>query len=316
MRLVRVAALSAILLLAATINANAQRNFELDILTETFGFDATTKKSVALSDLHQGCPARDCIPSIDNPKYLSAEEATHVADDDLVITLSYGGEYRAYPSKILDHHEIVNDTVGGDPLAITWCPLCGSAVGIRRTVAGKTTEFGVSGVLYNSDLVLYDRATETLWDQIEAKGIVGSMTDERLELVPVSMSRWAKWRDRHPDTLVLSNETGFAYDYTEDPYADYRDSTRLFMPVSATDERVHAKTVVFGFDLASGAVAYAESVLEADGSYRHELNGDQTEITLHDDGSVTMLRGDQTFYPTRLFWFAWYTFHPGTDLVH
>jgi hypothetical protein len=170
MRLVRFAALSAILLLTAS--ANAQRSFELDILTETFGFDASTKKSVALSDLHQGCPARDCIPSIDNPKYVSAEEATHVADDDLVITLSYKGEYRAYPSKILDHHEIVNDTVVGDPLAITWCPLCGSAVGIRRTVAGTTTEFGVSGVLYNSDLVLYDRATETLWDQIEAKGIV------------------------------------------------------------------------------------------------------------------------------------------------
>jgi len=314
MKLVRLAGLFAILLLTAA--AAAQRSFELDILAETFGFDASTKKSVPLSDLHQGCPVRDCIPSIDSPEYLSVEDATHVADDDMVITLSYKGEHRAYPSKILDHHEIVNDTVGGDPLAITWCPLCGSAVGIRRTVAGQTTEFGVSGVLYNSDLVLYDRATETLWDQVEAKCIVGTMTDERLELVPVSMSRWAKWRDRHPDTLVLSTKTGFTYDYTEDRYADYRDSTRLFMPVSATDDRVHAKTVVFGFDLASGAVAYAESVLEADGGYRHDLGGEDTEITLHDDGSVTMRRGGETFYPTRLFWFAWYTFHPGTDLVH
>jgi hypothetical protein len=314
MRLVRLAGLSAILLFAAA--ASAQRSFELDILAETFGFDASTKKSVPLSDLHQGCPARDCIPSIDDPRYLPAEDATHVADDDLVITLSYKGEYRAYPSKILDHHEIVNDTVGGDPLAITWCPLCGSAVGIRRTVAGITTEFGVSGVLYNSDLVLYDRATETLWDQIEAKGIVGAMTDEHLELVPVSMSRWAKWRDRHPDTLVLSIETGFDYDYTADRYADYRDSTRLFMPVSAMDDRIHAKTVVFGFSLDFGDIAYAGSVLQENGAYRHELNGEEARITLHDDGSVTMRRGDQTYYPTRLFWFAWYTFHPGTDLIH
>jgi hypothetical protein len=312
--MVRFAGLSAIVLLATA--ANAQRSFEIDILTETFGFDASTKKSVPLSDLHQGCPVRDCIPSIDDPKYLPAEDATHVADDDLVITLSYKGEYRAYPSKILDHHEIINDTVGGDPLAITWCPLCGSAVGIRRTVAGTSTEFGVSGVLYNSDLVLYDRATETLWDQIEAKGIVGSMTDERLQLIPVSMSRWVKWRERHPDTLVLSAETGFDFDYTKDRYADYRDSTRLFMPVSATDERVHAKTVVFGFDLASGAVAYAELLLQENGTYRHELDGEESEVTLHDDGSVTMRRGKQTFYPTRLFWFAWYTFHPGTDLIH
>jgi hypothetical protein len=314
MRFVRFTALTASILLATV--ANGQRSFELDILAETFLFDESTKKTVALSDLRQGCPARDCIPSIDDPNYLSADAATHVADDELVITLSYNGEYRAYPTKILDHHEIVNDTIGGEALAITWCPLCGSAVGIRRTVAGEVTEFGVSGVLYNSDLVLYDRATETLWDQIEAKGIVGTMTDEHLELVPVSMSRWAKWRNRHPDTLVLSTDTGFDYDYTVDRYAEYRDSTRLFMPVSATDERVHAKTVVFGFDLPSGSIAYSETVLQEHGRYHHDLNGEKAEITLHDDGSVTMRRGDQTLYPTRLFWFAWYTFHPGTDLVH
>ena len=215
----------------------AQRTYDVDILAETFGFGATTRKSVELSDLHQGCPARDCIPSIDNPQYLSPDRATHISDDDLVITLAYKGNFYAFPSRILDHHEIVNGTFAGDPLAITWCPLCGSAVGIRRTVGGDVTEFGVSGVLYNSDLVLYDRATESLWDQIGAKGIVGSMTDERLVLVPVSMSRWAKWRDRHPDTLVLSTDTGFDYDYTKDRFAEYRDSTRLFMPVSAGGKR-------------------------------------------------------------------------------
>jgi hypothetical protein len=313
MRLVHYAATTAMLLFATA--ANAQRSFDVDILTETFGFDASTKKTVELADLHQGCPARDCIPSIDDPKYLSVAAATHVADEELVVTLSYNGEYRAYPTRILDHHEIVNDTIGGDALAITWCPLCGSAVGIRRTVAGETTEFGVSGVLYNSDLVLYDRATETLWDQIEAKGIVGPMTDQRLELVPVSMSRWAKWRDRHPDTLVLSAETGFDYDYTQDRYAEYRESTRLFMPVSATDERIHAKTVVYGFDLPSGAVAYTGSLLQKNGSHRHNQNGEETVVTLHDDGSVTMQRGNQTHYPIRVFWFAWYTFHAGTDLI-
>jgi hypothetical protein len=314
MHSLRFAALTTILLLAAAVNA--QRSYDVDILRQTFGFDDSTKKSVSLADLHQGCPARDCIPSIDDPQYLPVDEATEVADDELVVTLSYNGEYRAYPSRILDHHEIVNDTVAGDPLAVTWCPLCGSAVGIRRTVAGEVTEFGVSGVLYNSDLVMYDRATNTLWDQIEAKGIVGTRTGEHLELIPVSMSRWAKWRDKHPDTLVLSTETGFDFDYTKDRYAEYRESTRLFMPVSAEDERVHAKTVVFGFDLPSGDIAYAESVLQENATYEHDLNGKKALVTLHDDGSVTMLRDDQTLYPTRLFWFAWYTFHPGTDLVH
>lgn len=314
MRFMRSLVLTALLLVFSA--ANAQRSYDVDILAETFGFDATTKKSVALSDLHQGCPARDCIPSIDNPKYVSADAAAHVADDELVITLSYKGQYRAYPSKILDHHEIVNDTIAGDPLAITWCPLCGSAVGIERTVGGTVTEFGVSGVLYNSDLVLYDRATETLWDQIEAKGVVGTMTDVELTLVPVSMSKWAKWRDKHPDTLILSTDTGFEYDYTQDRFAEYRDSTRLFMPVSASDERVHAKTVVFGFDLASGSVAYAESVLEENGTYNHDLGGEEAVVTLHDDGNVTLRRGDETHHPIRVFWFAWYTFHPETDLIH
>lgn len=313
MRFLRLTALTAILLHAAA--AFAQRSFDVDILAETFGFDEATKKSVELSELHQGCPARDCIPSIDNPKYLSAEDASHIADDELVITLSYNGEYRAYPSSILDHHEIVNDTIAGEPLAITWCPLCGSAVGIRRTVADEVTEFGVSGVLYNSDLVLYDRKSGTLWDQIEARGIVGSMTGVQLELVPVSMSRWAKWRDQHPDTLVLSTDTGFDYDYSADRYAEYRDSTRLFMPVSATDERIHAKTVVFGFDLPSGAVAYTELMLQESGAYRHDLGGEEAVVTLHEDGSVTLQRGDQTHFPIRVFWFAWYTFHAGTDLI-
>lgn len=295
--------------------ANAQRSFDVDILAETFGFDASTKKSVALSDLRQGCPARDCIPSIDSPDYLSVEDAAYLDDDDLVVTLSYKGAFRAYPTRILDHHEIVNDTIGGEPIAITWCPLCGSAVGIRRTVADEITQFGVSGVLYNSDLVLYDRATATLWDQIEARGIVGPLTGVELQLVPVSMSRWSTWRNKHPDTLVLSTDTGFDYDYTQDRYAEYRNSTGLFMPVSATDARVHAKTVVFGFELATGAIAYTESVLKKDGTYRHDLSGEDAVITLHDDGRVTMQRGDQTLFPIRLFWFAWYTFHPDTDLI-
>ncbi len=314
MRCLRLVVLTTFLL--PLTNANAQRTFDVDILAETFGFDETTKKSVALADLRQGCPARDCIPSIDNPKFVSAETATHVGDDELVITLSYKGQHRAYPSQILDHHEIVNDKVAGDALAITWCPLCGSAVGVERTVAGEITEFGVSGVLYNSDLVLYDRATETLWDQIEAKGVVGSMTDVKLTLVPVSMSTWGKWRGKHPDTVVLSADTGFEYDYTQDRYAEYRDSTRLFMPVSASDERVHAKTVVFGFELPSGPIAFAQSLLQDGGDYRHDLGGEEAVVTLHNDDKVTLQLGEQTHHPIRVFWFAWYTFHPETDLIH
>jgi hypothetical protein len=296
--------------------ALAQRSFDVDILAETFAFDESSKKTVALADLQQGCAARDCIPSIDAPKYISAQEA-QLSDDDIVVTLSYAGEYRAYPTRILDHHEIVNDTIAGTPLAITWCPLCGSAVGIHREVGDQVTEFGVSGVLYNSDLVLYDRATETLWDQIEAKGIVGPMTGEKLRLIPVSMTQWGRWRQAHPDTLVLSTDTGFEEDYSADHYAEYRDSTRLYMPVSNSDDRLHPKTVVYGFELESGSIAFDAALLKEDMSYSHEMDGEIWELIASDDGAVT-LRGpglESVYSPIRVFWFAWYTFHPQTGLV-
>jgi hypothetical protein len=310
----RVWTLILFLLLGGT--ALAQRSFDVDILAETFGFDESTKKTVELANLQQGCAARDCIPSIDAPKYITAEMA-ELSDDDIVVTLSYEGEYRAYPTRILDHHEIVNDTIAGTPLAITWCPLCGSAVGIHRQIGDQVTEFGVSGVLYNSDLVLYDRATETLWDQIEAKGIVGPLTDEQLRLIPVSMTQWGRWRQAHPDTLVLSTDTGFEEDYSTDNYAEYRDSTRLFMPVSNSDDRIHPKTVVYGFEIDANSIAFDAALLENGSSYSHEINGETWELRIDDDGSVSLNGTDQesVYAPIRLFWFAWYTFHPQTELV-
>jgi Protein of unknown function (DUF3179) len=304
-----------VLLFMVAVPAHAQRSFDHDILRETFGFDETTPKSVELDDLKQGCPARDCIPSIDKPKFVSADDADHVADDAIVIAISHGGEYRAYPAQILDHHEIVNDTIAGDPIAITWCPLCGSAVGIRRDVGGEVTEFGVSGVLYNSDLVLYDRATDTLWDQIVAEGIVGPNTGESLQLVPVTMTRWSRWRDAHPDTLVLSTDTGFEEDYSADYYAKYRGSSNLMFPVSQQDDRIHPKSVVFGFDIDGSPVAYAEALLQQDPGYEHDFNGTKHVVTLHDDGTVSLQRNGETFEPIRLYWFAWYTFNPQTALV-
>lgn len=304
--------------LALSLPAAAQRTFDYDILTETFGFDDSTKKSVALEDLHQGCNRRDCIPAIDNPKFVSAREATHVADDELVLTLSLNGYHRAYPARILDQHEIVNDIVAGVPIAVTWCPLCGSAVAVNREINGMTTEFGVSGVLYNSDLVFYDRETETLWDQIEARGIVGPLTGEELTLMPVSMTRWGNWKAAHPDTIVLSTDTGFPYDYTKDAYSRYRDSDQLMFPVSRNNDSLHPKSVVFGFDVYGKKVAITKKHLDEVGASAVEIAGQSVVIEQLNDGSVSMRNesSDEVFAPVRLYWFAWYTFHPDTEVVH
>jgi hypothetical protein len=303
-------------LLLLPLLVQAQRTYDTDILRETFGFDDSTTKSVALENLHQGCPARDCIPSIDAPKYVPAAEAAHVADDDMVIAIALAGDKRAWPARILDRHEIVNDTIGGVPIAITWCPLCGSAVGIEREVDGEVTEFGVSGVLYNSDLVFYDRNSNTLWDQVEARGIVGPNTGKQLTLVPVTMTTWSRWRNAHPDTLVLSADTGFEIDYSKDPYARYRDSTGLMFPVNAEDDRIHPKSVVYGFDIDGRSIAYTQELLETNGTHKNALGEFRLTATLNDDGSVTLENQDgERYVGTRLFWFAWYTFHPDTELV-
>ena len=297
--------------------AGAQRSFDVDILAETFGYDEDTKHSVSLDDLHQGCRERDCIPSIDDPKYVASADASHVNDDELVLTLSFEGEYRAWPARILDQHEIVNDVIAGTPIAITWCPLCGSAVGVMRQIEGELTAFGVSGLLYNSDLVFYDRTTGTLFDQIEAKGIVGPLTGIELELVPVGITRWSRWKEAHPETLVLTTDTGFDFDYSKDHYAKYRDDDRIWFPVGATSDTIHPKTVVYGFHIRDQYVAYTEELIEKDGVVEHDIGGQSVIVTLGADGSAALTEVDsgEVHAPVRLFWFAWYTFHPETELL-
>ena len=298
-------------------NVHAQRTFDTDILRDTFGYTDETVHSVPLSDLQQGCARRDCIVSIDSPQYVTASEASHVADDDIVLALSFEGYHRAWPARILDQHEIVNDIIAGELIAITWCPLCGSAVGVKREINGYVTEFGVSGLLYNSDLVLYDRRTETLWDQIGAQGIVGPLTGTRLELVPVTMTRWGRWKAAHPDTLVLSEDTGFMNDYSQDAYANYRDSERLMFPVSRNSDRLHPKTVVFGFDVDGEKLAVAESAFDEDQAVSGNVSGRLVSISMAADGAVSLRdeETDATYAPVRLYWFAWYTFHPDTGLI-
>ena len=132
------------------------------------------------------------------------------------------------------------------------------------------------------------------------------------------MTRWSRWRGAHPDTLVLSEDTGFGKDYSKDHYAAYRNTDKLMFPVSKESKRINPKTVVFGFEIERQSVAFTEDILVENGSYEYQLNGEDVRVTLADDGSVALrfvATGD-TFEPIRLFWFAWYTFHPRTKLIH
>ncbi len=165
---------------------------------------------------------RDNIPSIDAPAFVGADEAAEwLADVEPVVALDVGGDARAYPLQILTWHEIVNDEVGGLPVAVTFCPLCNSAIAFDRRLDGELLEFGVSGNLRNSDLVMYDRQTQSWWQQFTGEGIVGKHAGRELEHLPSLLISFADFRAAHPDGKVLSRETGYRRDYGINPYIGY-----------------------------------------------------------------------------------------------
>jgi Protein of unknown function (DUF3179) len=205
------------------------------------------KHIVPLDQIVSGGPPPDGIPSIDNPKFLSVVDASKfLKDSDLVIGLSLNGETRAYPLLILVWHEIVNDKVGGIPVAVTYCPLCFTAQIFNRTISGHVVQFGTSGKLYNNNLVMYDRLSGSLWSQALGEGIVGTHAGESLKRIPFDLAYWKYWKQLYPNSMVLSTDTGFTRPYGVDPYSDYYTSDQLFFPISNIDKRLGLKEMVVG----------------------------------------------------------------------
>ena len=209
-----------------------------------------TNHLVPLDQIVSGGPPRDGIPSIDTPKFVSAEEATSnfLQESDLVIGLEINGDVRAYPLKILVWHEIVNDNVGGSSVAVTYCPLCFTSQVFNRTIGGQVIQFGTSGKLYNSNLVLYDRTSESLWSQAMAKGIVGKHAGHDLEKIPFDVAAWTEWKKLRPESKVLSTDTGFGRPYGVDPYGSYYTDPNILFPVSHKDDRFEPKEIVVGLE--------------------------------------------------------------------
>lgn len=268
--------------------------------------------------LASGGPPKDGIPSIDDPKYVSVEEAdVWVQDNELVLALIYKDVKRVYPLQIMVWHEIVNDNIAGDPVLVTYCPLCGSGIAFERTIDGEEVEFGVSGKLFNSNLVMYDRKTETYWTQINGLAIVGELTGT--SLIPISMDTvvWRDWKAAHPDSEVLSQDTGFDRLYGRDPYGNYYENSFLFFPVENEDESgVHPKTVIFGIEVDGAFKAYRESDLIELGVIEDTVNGIPIRVERDRAGIVKITNVDtgEELVKERDFWFAWYAFHPETGL--
>jgi len=263
-----------------------------------FDVDPTQVKyasSVNPDQIMSGGPPPDGIPSIDSPEFQSVGAASEwLNEDDVVLGVEHNGDAKAYPIRILNHHEIANDTIGGTPIAATYCPLCGSGVVfVRPELNGTRAAFGTSGRLYNSDLVMYDRVTGTFWSQIEGTPMVGPLVGEfgELQRLPNSMAKWATWKEAHPEARVLKRPTSAVAmggnppqtdnpaeaqqvrDYGYNPYAGYEDRDSLMFPVATEDDRLAKKQRVSGVTLQDQAKAYLKSAVRDTGVVNDFVGG-------------------------------------------
>lgn len=270
------------------------------------------------ADIHRGGPPKDGIPAIDRPKFVAAD-AARMKPGERILGVARNGEAKAYPVRILNWHEVVNDAVGGKPVAVTYCPLCGSGVTFARAVQGKERSFGVSGLLYNSDVLLYDRESGSLWSQILGKAVTGAAKGTKLEIVPTAHTSWEDWVARHPRTLVLSDDTGFARDYSRDPYAGYDANPVILFPVANSSSRFDTKEVVLGLELDGRYKAYPFAELDKiEGELVDRIAGREVRIVYdpkHRTAHVRDMSGREL--PSMLtYWFAWYAFYPQGEVFY
>ncbi len=234
---------------------------------ETYGAPEFPPALIDPDEIISGGPPPDGIPSIDDPTFLPViDHLDLLPAQEPVVVLEIEGDARAYPARILIWHEIVNDMVGGVPVAVTYCPLCNSAATYVRQIDGVTTTFGTSGRLFASALVMYDRATETLWTHFDGKAVVGLLAGKELESIPSPLMSWGDFRSTYPDGLVLDEAaTGYSRDYGRNPYVGYDDAeTFPFLFAGSVDERARAKQRVIGITLEGESVAYALEFISGD----------------------------------------------------
>jgi Protein of unknown function (DUF3179) len=292
------------------------------------------RHSVPLDEIRSGGPSKDGIPAIDRPRFVAATKADRWLEPrEPVIALTIGDETRAYPIQILIWHEIVNDELAGVPVAVTFCPLCNTAIVFDRRVDGRTLDFGTTGKLRHSDLVMYDRQTESWWQQFGGEAIVGRYTGTELEHVPARIVSWDEFKREHADGRVLSRSTGHDRPYGSNPYEGYDEVTTRppFGADNLDDERLAPKDRVVYIDRGREAVAIPFSVLERRRVVRVDVGGhrlvvlwrpnvasalDSASIASGRDVGAAEVRERGKLVPfDEPFWFAVAAFRPDVRVV-
>lgn len=275
------------------------------------------------NEIRSGGPPVDGIPALTNPQFIRADQASYLHPNDRVIGVFLEGQAKAYPLRILNYHEAVNDRVGKVPVAVTYCPLCDSSVVYDRRVKGQELELGISGLLYNSNVLLYDRTQtrkKSLWSQVKTEAVSGSLVGMSLKTLPLEVTTWADWSSRHPQTEVLSPQTGHRRDYSRTPYGNYFQNTQLMFPVKPLDQRLAAKTPVLGIWSEKTSRAYPLASFEhfrERKQFQQELDGLAFTLEYNPEAkSLRVVRAERGLEWIYSFWFAWAAFHPNTEILN
>lgn len=290
--------------------------------TKTIMVTDNVKHSIPLTEIRSGGPPKDGIPSIDAPKFISPSEASAWLDDsDPGIAFSRGNTHRFYPYQILVWHEIVNDTVEGERVLVSYCPLCLTGFVFDPLVKNERVAFGTSGKLWKSNLVMYDRKTDSLWSQILGEAILGEATGTKLQLLPSDQVRFGDWRAAHPDGQVLSRDTGATRFYGSNPYGGYFSVTNLALSLAGNrDTRLPNDALIFGIVVNDHAKAYHIDAVRQKGEVVDEFQGKQ--FVLKHDQKLDAVRvyerlpdgNEARINPFSSFWFSWAVAHPETEL--
>ncbi|WP_299014435.1 DUF3179 domain-containing protein [uncultured Polaribacter sp.] len=252
--------------------------------------------SIPIAEIFDGGPGRDGIPALTNPNLVNSNdpESSFIRDTDLVIGYKNGDDIRAYSHSILDWHEIINDNIGDVSVAITYCPLTGTGIGWNRILNGRETTFGVSGLLYNTNLIPFDRQTNSNWSQILNTAVNGELIDTKIDLIPLFETTWKTWKTIYPNTKVVSRSTGFARTYGVSPYGDYNTNNNLFLFPVDKDNRLPLKERIHTIIKGTKAKAYTFSTFATGNVIRDSFEGDEYLVAGNNEFIVSFLLDDTT----------------------
>jgi len=276
---------------------------------------------VALEDVLSGGPEKDEIPPLDNPQFIPISEASQTyADEDRGIAFASGNVYRFYPLRIISQHQVINDTIESKKILITYSPLSASAAAFDPLIQEEHVAFGNTGLLWDSNLVLYDIKTESEWSQILGKAIVGPLSGTSLQKLPCSIVTFGSWKKEHQDGQVLAIPQDTRLDYSRDPNQSYYESDTIYFPVLKKDTRLSAKTTILGISLHGAAKAYAIETVKKKGAISDSMNGEAYRIQYFPEtDTIHAYHKNESAQNTELplmqtYWFAWVGAYPDTFL--